>query len=199
MHLFIDESGDTGCVKSATKYFVISITYFKSVEDMQDTELAIKDFKRRENLNSELHFCKTQNSMRDKFFEEAKNFPFFAEAIYVNKGILYSEFLKNNSDKLYNYILKWVLERFSEYDDLHIILDGKGNKTLEKELKSYIKSNPKIKVKKIKMQDSKKDTLLQLADMVASSIGHSLNRSDKKDADKWKNTIKNKINLREFV
>ena len=198
MHLFIDESGDTGCQNSATKYFVISIVYFKNITDMQNTEMAIKEFKKKENLNSELHFCKTPNSIRDKFFNEAKNFSFFVEAICVNKSRLYSEFLINNSDKLYNYILKLILKNFDSYDDLHIILDGKGNKSLEKELKLYIRNNSGLKVKKIKMQDSKKDILLQLADMVASSIGHSFNREDKNDADRWKNIINSKINLWHF-
>ena len=198
MHLFIDESGDTGCKNSATKYFVISIVYFKNITDMQNTEIAIKEFKKKENLNSELYFCKTPNSIRDKFFNEAKNFSFFVEAVCVNKSHLYSEFLINNSDKLYNYILKLILKNFDSYDDLHIILDGKGNKSLEKELKLYIRNNSGLKVKKIKMQDSKKDILLQLADMVASSIGHSFNREDKNDAGRWKNIINSKINLWHF-
>ena len=91
-----------------------------------------------------------------------------------------------------------LLDSLKVDNEIKIVLDGKGNKNLEKQLKHYLKSTSNLNVKKIKIQDSKKDVLLQLADMVASSIGHSYNKKDKTGADKWKNIIAHKINIWNF-
>lgn len=198
MYLFIDESGDTGCNGSATQYFVISIIIFDNVNDMQDTQSKIEDFKRLEHLENELHFCKTPNDMRDKFFYFIKSCGFKSKAICINKKELYSEYLTNNPDKLYNYALKLLLDSLNTQEELKIILDGKGNKRLEKQLKQYLKTNPKLNVQKIRTKDSRSDVLLQLADMIASCIGHAYNKKEKSNADKWKNIVADKINIWNF-
>lgn len=198
MYIFVDESGDTGCNGSATQYFVIAIVIFDNIEDMQDTQVKIEEFKKLEHLTDELHFCKTPNNTKDKFFYFIKSCNFNSKAICVNKKELYSEFLINNPDKLYNYILKQLLDSLNTDKELKIILDGKGNRTLEKQLKQYLKTNSKLKVKKIKTKDSKSELLLQLADMIASCIGHSYNRKDKQNSDKWRKIISDKINIWNF-
>lgn len=198
MHLFIDESGDTGCKGSSTQYFVISIIIFDNINDMQDTQAKIEDFKRLEHLEDELHFCKTPNDMRDKFFYFIKSCIFKSKAICVNKKELYSEYLINNPDKLYNYILKQLLDSLNTQEELKIILDSKGNKTLERQLKQYLKTNSRLNVKKIRAKDSKSDVLLQLADMIASCIGHAYNKKEKPNADKWQNIVADKINIWNF-
>ena len=198
MYLFIDESGDTGCTGSPTQYFVISVIIFDNVESMQETTIKIDEFKSAEHLDGELHFCKTPNVVRDKFFYFIKNCDFKAKAIYVNKQILYSKFLQTHPDKLYNYMLKLLLDSLNIDIELKIILDGKGNKILEKQLRQYLKSNSKLKIEKIKIKDSKSDVLLQLADMVVSAIGHSYNKQHRDNADKWKNIISKKIDVRAF-
>lgn len=198
MYIFIDESGDTGCFGSAIKYFVIAIVIFDNVKNMQNIQQKIEEFKNLENLKNELHFCKTPDNIKDKFFNFIKNCDFKAKAICVNKQELYSEFLTSNPDKLYNYVLKLLLDSLNVNDKLKIILDGKGNKKLEKQLKNYLKTNSKLQIEKIKTKDSRNDLLLQLADMVASSIGHSYNKQNKNNADKWRSIISDKINLWNF-
>ena len=199
MYLFIDESGDTGFKGSSTEYFVISIIIFDSVENLQATQIRIEEFKKFENLNKELHFCKTPNDIRDRFFEAIKNCNFVANAICVEKKKIYKDFLINNPDKFYNYVLKMLLNSLNICEEkLSIILDGKGNKTLERELRKYLQNNSIINIKKIKNKDSKADVLLQLADMVASCIGHSYNKQTKLNADKWKKVINNKIRIWDF-
>lgn len=146
-----------------------------------------------ERIKDELHFCNKSNLIRDKFFNYIKNSNFSVKAICVNKQELHSEYLIDNPNKLYNYLLKMLLDSLKVESEIKIILDGKGNKTLEKQLKHYLKENSKLNVKKIKIQDSKKDVLLQLADMIASSIGHSYNKKEKTNANRWKNIISHKI------
>ena len=205
MYIFIDESGDTGISSSKTKkYFVISAIIFDSEYSLQETQKKIELFKRNERLKDELHFCKKNNLIRDKFFSYIKNSNFTVKAISVDKERLYSEYLKNNPDKFYNYILKMLLEKMvldntnTRNENLKIVLDEKGNKNLEKELKQYLQSNPQLRVSKLSVRDSKNDVLLQLADMVASAIGHSYNRTDKPNSSRWKDMIANKVSIWDF-
>lgn len=41
--------------------------------------------------------------------------------------------------------------------------------------------------------------LLQMSDMIASAVGYSYNRKDRRDSQKWKNIIKKKTNIWEFA
>ncbi|MDR0423728.1 MAG: DUF3800 domain-containing protein [Rickettsiales bacterium] len=197
MYLFIDESGDTGTIRSPTRYFVIAVIIFDDTGNMNSISNAIEDFKNKEKINGELHFCKTPNNIKDKFFYFINKFNFKAKSICVNKDELRSEFLIKNPEKLYNYMLKLLLDNLNNEKHFNIIIDGKGNKVLERQLKSYLKTNTKLKVKNIKAKDSRSETLLQLADMVASAIGYSYNKN-KENKSKWKNIISDKIDIWNF-
>ena len=199
MHIFIDESGDTGINGSKTKYFVISAIIFDDIYSLQKTQEEIELFKKNERIKDELHFCHKNNLIRDKFFSYIKNSSFTVKAISVNKEqLINEERLQNISDGLYKYTLKMLLDSLNTDKELKIIIDEKGNKNLERELKQYLKTNPKLKITKLITKDSKRDVLLQLADMVVSAIGHSYNKKDKPNSNRWKDMIASKINIWNF-
>lgn len=76
------------------------------------------------------------------------------------------------------------------------MIDGKASKYLALEVKTYLRKNSDLKIKKLKFECSKKNILLQMSDMIASAAGYSYNR---KDAKKWIMMIRNKTNIWEFA
>jgi hypothetical protein len=197
MFLFIDESGDPGFIGSSTKYFILSAVIFHNMVDLQETQDKVKEFIKIENLRSELHFVRTHKNIRNKFFDFIKDAKFQVKAICVNKEEMYKE-NKNRTDNLHDFILKMLLDSLKIDEEMIIVLDGKGNKILQSKLRNYLKLNTRLKIKKLKIADSKKDILLQLADMVASAIGHSYNRKDRENSDTWKKAIAHKTSIWEY-
>jgi hypothetical protein len=195
MFLFIDESGDPGFVGSATKYFVVCAVMFSCMDDLQDTQHKIEDFKKRERLHSEIHFVKIANNIKDKFFYLIKGCRFSAKAICVNKEEIYKDNSFGSRNKLYDFMLKMLLDSLDTKEEMNIVLDGKMRKELQTQLRNYLKLNTELNVKKIRHIESEKDVLIQLADMVASCIGRSYNKKEKENSDKWKNIIAEKINI----
>jgi hypothetical protein len=66
----------------------------------------------------------------------------------------------------------------------------KGSREFRSELKSYLKTKSKLVVHSLKFQDSHRNNLLQLADMIAGSLDRTL--TDKSDSKIYRNIIKQK-------
>jgi hypothetical protein len=196
MFLFIDESGDPGFVGSATKYFVVCTVIFEDKKSVMEVFSGTEEFKKQKNIRRELHFVNISKRLREQFYIFAKTVNFKAKAIVINKVEITKEILIDSHNKLYNFALKLLLERLKNDTELTIILDGKGSKELQVQLRNYLKTNTNINIKKIKMEDSKTNPLLQFADMIASTIGHSYNKKDSNTD--WRNLLGNKINILEY-
>jgi hypothetical protein len=197
MFLFVDESGDPGLIGSSTKYFILSVVIFYSIADLQETQSKITEFIKAENLRSELHFVKTHKNIRNKFFNFIKDAKFQVKAVCVNKEEIYKE-NESGTNGLHDFILKMLLDSLKIDEEMVIVLDGKSNKILQSKLRNYLKLNTKLRIKKLKVVDSREDILLQLADMVASAIGHSYNEKDKENSDIWKRAIAHKTSVWEY-
>ena len=81
-----------------------------------------------------------------------------------------------------------------QYDDdvlqnASIKIDGSGDKEFKKALTAYLRQRiGEHKIKKFKFSDSRKDNLIQLADMVVGAIARSYSET-RKDADRWLNML----------
>jgi hypothetical protein len=73
-----------------------------------------------------------------------------------------------------------------------IQIDGNSPKEMQQELNSYLR-NFGIKYKKLEFFDSKKNKLIQLADMFVSSVGSKYNSENKEYYDLIKSKIKDEL------
>ncbi|MHB1948421.1 MAG: DUF3800 domain-containing protein [Gammaproteobacteria bacterium] len=111
----------------------------------------------------------------------------------VNKSEIYSQKLRVDSDSFYNYFVKTLMQ----YDnnilmDASIKIDGSGDREFKNALNAYLRKQiGQNKIKKFKFTDSRKDNLIQLADMIAGAIARSYN-DKRKDATRWFNVLKRK-------
>ncbi len=82
-----------------------------------------------------------------------------------------------------------------QYDDhalqnASIKIDGSGDKEFKNALTAYLRKRiGDHKIKKFKFTDSRKDNLIQLADMVVGAIARSYSEN-RKDANRWLDVLK---------
>ncbi|HHT9156379.1 MAG TPA: DUF3800 domain-containing protein [Candidatus Tripitaka californicus] len=189
----MDESGDAGLKLKggSSKYFVIALIVFEENEEAEALDKRIDLFKRELRLGptSEIKFNGCNKDTRKQFLLAVLPYNFFYLAIIINKQRLYGEGFKFK-ESFYKYASSLVFQNAKPY--LHkatVVIDISGSKDFRRQLGGYLRR--KINggyIKKIKLQDSACNNLLQLADMVAGSILRSL--SGKPDAREYRGIIR---------
>lgn len=195
MLIFIDESGDPGfkITQGSTTHFVTVMVIFNDYKQAEGCSLAIKTLQQKLKFNTEFKFNKSKAEVKDQFFEVISPFTFEVWALVVDKQKIYSENLKRNDDKFYNFFVKNLLKSGAALKDAKVKIDGSGDREFKDRLQRYLKNelSPGM-VKSVKFVDSQKDSLVQLADMTVGAIARSY-KTDKKDAHKWRLAISSKI------
>src|SRR3989344_5173371 len=197
MLVFIDESGDTGLIieKGATRYFVIVMVAFDENDEALARDRRI-DLLRRElrlEANFEFHFHKNSNRVRESFFKSILPYQFFYYGIVINKEKLFGEGFKNK-ESFYKYATSLLFENAKEkLERATVVIDESGRQLfkyqLASSLRKKINTGDRRYIYKVKMQDSKRNNLLQLVDMISGAVNRSLNEG-KKDNQKFRNIIK---------
>ena len=188
MLVFIDDSGDPGFKlhKGSSRIFVIALIVFDDELEAEKTSLSIKELRRKLKVSDkyEFKFNKTNRKFRNNFFKTVNNFKFRIRAIVVKKEIIYSPHLKNYIENFYNYVIMQVLKHNGgKIKNAKLKFDKRGERVLRDQLRTYLSrelDNKNRKVfKDLKFVDSRQNTLVQLADMVAGAIFSSFSGKDK--------------------
>ncbi len=201
MLVLIDESGCPGfkLTKGSSAYFVLCMVIFENLSQAESTSNKIATLKHSLNINSEFKFSKTHPTIKDKFFDTICQFDFKVQALVIDKCNIYSSRLRNDTDSFYNHFVKMLLQ----YDrnvlqNASIKLDGNGDKEFKRALTIYLRRYvDDDKIKKFKFVDSKKDHLIQLADMIVGAIARYYN-PNRKDAGRWFNVLKRTRKLKKI-
>ena len=198
MLVFIDESGDSGLKidNGSSRYFVVSLVVFEEEEE------AINCDKRIELLKSELGFSKTTefhfSSNSDKvkmaFIDAIMPYNFFYYSIIINKDPrkLFGDGFKNK-ESFYKYTCGLIFENAKDkLNNAIVIIDESGSNGFKTSLQNYLKTKINKKdcnniIKKVKMENSKSNNLLQIADYVSGIIAKSISKKN------------NKINFRDKI
>lgn len=187
MLIFIDDSGDPGfqIQKGSTPFFVISLVIFDDPLEAEKASLSIKELRRRLKVSDlyEFRFNKTNRKFKKEFFDIVKSFKFRVRAIVVDKHVIHSQRLKNYKENFYNYVIMQVLKQsWGFIKEAKLKFDKRGERNLRDELRVYLSqqlNNKKEKIfKNLKFVDSRQNTLVQLADMVAGCIFASYSGKD---------------------
>ena len=176
MLVFIDESGDAGfkLQTGSSDSFVMALVIFDDDLDAEKTSLAIKELRRKLKLRDkfEFKFNKTNRKFRHAFFNAVRSFKFRVRAIIVKKELIHSQRLRSNREDFYNYVIMQVLKQSG----------GSIKNAKRNQLRVYLSRSLDNKHRKIfkdlKFVDSRQNTLIQLADMVAGSIFSDFSKKD---------------------
>lgn len=200
MLIFIDDSGDPGFKinKGSSTHFVIAMVIFHDHLEAEKTAITIKELKREFKMHpaSEFKFSKSRKEIKTRFLIDINSHDFDIRCLVVDKKIVRSSELKNNRDKFYGYFIKEALKQNkTSIINANIKIDGGGDRIFRKSFMTYLRkelNNDDTKlITNCKLVDSKKNVLVQLADMIAGSINRSY--SSKSDSSAYKAIIRKHI------
>lgn len=196
--VFIDDSGDPGFKQGiSSSNFVLAAALFIDPKTATLVNEAISTYRRSLGWRDdyEFKFAKIRKDIIIQLLETVAQYDFQIYAIYINKADypnLFKFFI--DSEKLYNWATKELLA-IMPLDEARVKIDGKYGKQHKLHVKTYIRhelNKEKRRVANFDVQDSKKDNLIQLADLIAGSINRSFH-TEKTDAKDYIYVIRKKL------
>lgn len=204
MLIFLDDSGDPGfkTERGSSQVFVIALVIFDDTLDAEETALKIKKLRKElgRSEDFEFKFNKCSKEYRCKFLSVVADSRFRVRTIVMDKSKIYGEELRRSKESFYNYTVKTVLKHHGgTITDAKLRLDGRGDREFKNALTTYLRRELNQAVGKkgriiddLKFVDSRKNVLIQLADMVAGAI-HRSYCNDKEDKVLYKSIIQKRI------
>ena len=192
MLIYIDESGDPGfkLERGSSPVFVMSMVMFDDAISAQYTVDRIRQAALDHRVKPEWKFNKVKRSARDGFFHAIRDARFRTRAIMVRKELVRSQHLRNNATDFYRFFTRILLHHDGgAIQNAKVVIDGSGDRKFKLAFAAYIRRelNPGT-VRKLDFKDSKRDPLLQLADMTAGAIARSY-RDDRVDGQRWRQML----------
>jgi hypothetical protein len=182
MLCFVDESGDTGLKvgQGSSPLFTVTLVLFSDNDDATACDQRITLLRRELAIPAdfEFHFSETPKKIKEAFFKAVVPYNFFYLAITINKAALYGEGFKFKNS-FYKYACNLVFENAKAHlDNSIVVFDGSGSRQFKRQLETYLKKKinegDSSRIKKVRVQDSSKNNLIQLADMVCGTISQSI-------------------------
>jgi hypothetical protein len=194
MLVFIDESGYPGFkfTRGSDPVFAIGMVIFADGAAATSTIHTIGELRKQLGHKSEFKFSRSSASVRDAFFHRVSSCPFTVRALIVRKDALCSPVLQRNADSFYNFCAKaLMMEDAGTLHSARVRIDGLGSRNFQRNLGSDLRRELGERVRDVKMSDSARDPLLQLADMCIGAIARA--ERDREEAERWKRLLAPRI------
>jgi hypothetical protein len=198
MHVFVDESGDSGLKlgKGSTPFFTVALIVFDQLADMETTEAKIQSLRRTlgTHPNFEFKFNKCDQKTRIAFLSQIADCDFFYYGIVINKAGLYGPGFAYKGP-FYKYVTQLVFLNAREHLDQAIVkIDGSGEREFRRQLALYIRKKLNTEKQKyiasVSFLDSQNSDLIQMADMVAGTLHRFYKGKD--DGEKYLRVIRHR-------
>lgn len=197
MLVLIDESGDAGfkLSRGSTPHFVVAMVIFDDFKEAERTSAIIEAARVSLRIKPEFKFNKCSVQVKDGFFAAVASCKFSVRALVVDKSKIYSDNLRENKDRFYNFFVKSLLQHDNDIlAGARVKIDGSGDREFKRELAAYLKRESEAgKIISVKFAESHRDNLIQLADMVAGAIARSYREGDRNEHDRWRKMLGGKI------
>jgi len=194
MLVFIDESGCPGFkfTRGSDPVFGIGMVIFADGAAATRTEQAIAAVRQRTGHKPEFKFSKSSDRLRDEFIRAVAGCPFVVRALIVRKDVLYSPRLRADVDSFYNYFVKMLMAQDGRtLNAARVRIDGSGSQQFQRSLNAYLRRELGERIREVKLSDSTRDPLMQLADMCIGAITRA--ERDREDAARWKRMLAPRI------
>ena len=191
-----DDSGDPGVDGSSTSHFVIAAVVIVGEDERDKLITAIDNYRQKLGWKKthEFKFNTTKKGIIEELIKLIRGYEFSAYAMVLDKRKIPVTPDIIDSNSLYYYVMKELLLKL-DLKNPHITIDGIGGKRYMQKIRAYLRQNLKangVEKCEIKFADSKKDSLVQLTDIVAGSIARSF-RDDRVKNDKFLKLMEDRI------
>lgn len=171
MYVFVDDSGDPGFKfgQGSSNFLVIACCVFASPLEVDLASKHVATLKRKLNANNdfELKFHKSRFETKIILLESLGKIDFFVRVLIVDKRGLPS------TKDLQNSVLISALDKLGEgVADAKVTIDGVLPKKHAQELSTRIRkkvNRTRKVILSVRFRDSKADSLIQLADLIAGA------------------------------
>jgi hypothetical protein len=184
MLVFIDESGCSGfkLARGSDAVFAIGMVVFENRECALRTDRCIASFRERRGYVREFKFSKSGNRLRDEFFETVRGCPFRVRALIVEKANVQDAVLRSDDGAFYDYFMGRLVQRAAPtLRRAHLNVDGWGDKHFQRALKLHLRRVADEAVADVRMIDSRRSNLMQLADMCIGAVAREFRHGSARD------------------
>lgn len=179
MLAFIDESGDPGLSgrPGSSSCFVVALVVFDNQEDADAADTRVSRLRAELRLDPryEFRFSKMHNERRRRFLIALNREEFRYYAVVADKRVLGSNVV--GGPALVQQALHTLLDHAeAKLNEATLILDGTGSREHQRRLGHDIRSyanRAATRVRAVKIQDSHRNNLLQLADSIAGAVARA--------------------------
>jgi hypothetical protein len=185
MVVLIDESGDCGLKfgKGSSDYFACVAVVFPDDFSMDACDRTIAVLRAKMKWRSEFHFSSSSDKIRRAFLESVCQDDFKYAGFVVDKRKFYGHIFSNPTE-FYEFSVGIVCDHVKPLlHNAKIIIDKNGDRAfrqrLERRLKAQMTDTAGIcRIRKVAMEASHSNNLLQLADMLCGAVMRSYTASD---------------------
>lgn len=170
--------------EGTSEYFIVTAVIFEDNKEAEQCESRIREYRQKlgKNQQFEFHFNQCCDDYKRGFLRVANQSRFSYYALVLNKSKLWSEGF-HNKDSLYKYATSLVFENARSFlTNATVIIDKCGDRQFRNQLAKYLKrkmNDPgNTLIRKVKMEVSRSNPLLQLADMVCGAVARSYKKGD---------------------
>lgn len=196
MLIFIDESGDAGfrLDRGSTPIFAAAMVIFRDRAEADRAADAIRQALVDLRVSPEFKFSGCRNDARDGFFDVVKPFDFRVRALIVDKTVVRSPKARAGKEAFYRFFVRAMIGQGKDtLANAKVLIDRSGDYEFQNDLKRAIRSSaPRGAIRQVQLKNSRRDPLIQLADMCVGAITRSY-RDDRSKRDRWRNMLSNKI------
>lgn len=167
----------------SSRLFVVTAILIEDNEDAEYCDRRISILKQELRLNDkfEFHFNRCSDTFRRRFLETVVGCNFFYHSIVLNKAKLWGPGFKYK-EPFYKYAAGLVFENAKAHlAEATVVLDECGNRDFRSQLSKYLRKRmndgKRVLIKKVRMEPSHSNNLLQLADMVCGAVNRSFDTS----------------------
>jgi hypothetical protein len=182
MLVFLDESGDSGMKgkPGSSAFFIVTAVLFEDHDEADRCEKTIKAFRQHKHLHEkfEFHFNSCRDELRCDFLTAISECSFFYHSVVLNKAKMWGKGFQDKNS-FYKYAAGLVFENAKqELVQAKVVIDKCGNREFRDQLGKYLKRRMNTGsnlIRKVSMERSHSNDLLQLADMICGAIARSFN------------------------
>lgn len=185
MHVFVDDSGCPGFkfADGSSTHVVMAAAVFTDPKQIEHLTSCVNSCAEKNKLTKEFKYSSLKERHRDCFFNCTATVRLKLRAITADKRKIYSPYLRQGPPLKSHLLRQLLTNNFGQIKNAKIVIDGQDTRGLdipdEEYLMEHVNKRAPGTIHSVTFADSKRNRGIQLADMLAGSIGRSVQEGRK--------------------